>query len=111
MAMNQTIAKKLIDRNIINKNSDLYAKTWVPTVSTSVFKEKDMFIFDIKKDKDGNVYFVGQDRDILKFKYNVKVEDVITVEGMDPMILADIYGLTGNKKSKKRGRKTKSNTV
>ena len=49
--------------------------------------------------------------DILKFKYNVKVEDVITVEGMDPMILADIYGLTGNKKSKKRGRKTKPNTV
>ena len=111
MPMNQAIAKKLIDRKIINKNSDLYAKTWVPTVSTSVFKEKDMFIFDIKKDKDGNVYFVGQDRDILKFKYNVKVEDVITVEGMDPMILADIYGLTGNAKSKKRGRKTKSNTL
>ena len=61
--------------------------------------------------KDGKVYFVGLDRDILKFKYYVKVEDVITVEGMDPMILADIYGLTGNKKSKKRGRKTKSNTV
>ena len=41
----------------------------------------------------------------------MKVEDVITVEGMDPMILADIYGLTGNAKSKKRGRKTKSNTL
>ena len=37
MPMNQAIAKKLIDRKIINKNSDLYAKTWVPTVSTSVF--------------------------------------------------------------------------
>ena len=109
--MNQAIAKKLIDRKIINKNSDLYAKTWVPTVSTSVFKEKDMFIYDIKKDDHGHFYFVGQDRDILKFKYNVKVEDVITVEGMDPMILADIYGLTGNAKSKKRGRKTKTNTL
>ena len=109
--MDQAIAKKLIDKKIINKNSDLYAKTWVPTVSTSIFKEKEMYLYDIKKDADGQLYFVGQDRDILKFKYNVKVEDVITVEGMDPMILADIYGLTGNKKSKKRGRKTKSNTV
>ena len=109
--MDQAIAKKLIDKKIINKNSDLYAKTWVPTVSTSIFKEKEMYLYDIKKDADGQFYFVGQDRDILKFKYNVKVEDVITVEGMDPMILADIYGLTGNKKSKKRGRKTKSNTV
>ncbi len=109
--MNQSIAKKLIERRIINKNSDLYAKTWVPTVSTSVFKEKDMFIYDIKEDDSGKIYFVGQDRDILKFKYNVKVEDVITVEGMDPMVLADIYGLTGNNKSKKRGRKTKTNTV
>tara|TARA_R100000900_G_scaffold10332_1_gene9702 strand:+ start:520 stop:855 length:336 start_codon:yes stop_codon:yes gene_type:complete len=111
MPMNQSIAKKLINKKIINKNSDLFAKTWVPTISTSIFKEKDMFIFDIKKDDEGKVYFVGQDRDILRFKYNVKVEDVITVEGMDPMILADIYGLTGNKKSKKRGRKTKTNTV
>ena len=73
--------------------------------------EKIIKTIDIKKDDDGHFYFVGQDRDILKFKYNVKVEDVITVEGMDPMILADIYGLTGNAKSKKRGRKTKSNTL
>ena len=109
--MNDNLAETLVNKNIINTNTKLETRYFgkglggnfsVPSVGTFTVtkteKKKEIIIFTLAR-TDG-------------LEVRVPAENILRIDGMDPVRLAKVYNLnedgTPGKVGKKRGRKAKN---
>lgn len=108
--MNDNLAETLVNKNIINTNTKLEARYFgkgldgsftVPSVGTFI-------VSSIKKDK--IITFILRRTD--GFETTVPANNILRIDGMDPVRLAHVYNLkedgSPRKIGKKRGRKSKN---
>ena len=109
--MNDNLAKTLVNKNIINTNTKLETRYLGQGLDGS-FTVSSVGIFTVSEIRkiENIIIFTLVRND--GFKTIVSADDVLRIDGMDPVRLANVYNLkedgSPGKISKKRGRKSKN---
>lgn len=107
--MQKTLAEALINRGIMQPGTLLYGRTQ----TTGLGQSLQMVPMELMMEEfDGSIFSC---RDRLGRQYTMAVENVLEVDGMDPVRLASIFNIcadgTNKAAGKKRGRKPKTTHI
>lgn len=103
--MKEVLARSLFDKNVLNRGVEIEAMCLAKSLScdmdsqvkghffiTSVGLENDQMILKCKSTTDGG-------------DYKVYAHNIVTIDGMSPKRIADVYGLDQDGLPKRRGNK------
>ena len=111
--MLESLARTLIERGIINNNTQVEAWYWGKDLASNLKRMRDFFnIGNVKEVKNKVIFDVYRNDG---FTTTIKTEDIINVDGMTPDLIARAFCLnidgSSRKMGMKRGRKSKVRPV
>lgn len=108
--MHKGLATALVEKGVIGYNTKVTAKHEIQSFSTKT-QSTSVFLFKRLIQDNENIFFELVSPDDL-IKHTLPAENILNIDGMDPVRIAAVYNLRadGNPKitGKKRGRKPKN---